>query len=144
MSLVGRGAIFEQFTDFTTFAETVDNGGLVRRVRDDIPITCVSDAGACTAVDFTSPPSNVFALGSALILAGPGGALGDSGAGWYTGLDAAGATRVIAVDMGIAVGADGFANSTFGARLDVHRDFLVDVAMAAARKGDYPVPCWAR
>jgi len=145
MSLVGRGAIFEQYTDFTTFTETVHDGGLIRRVRKDIPITCVSDDGTCTAVDFTSPPTNVFALSSPLILAGRGGALGDSGAGWYTDLDTPGApTRVIGVDMGITVGADGFSNSTFGSRLDVHKDFLVAAAKAAAAKGGYPVPCWAR
>jgi hypothetical protein len=145
MAIVGRGAIFEQFTDFTTFAETVHDGGLIRRVRKNIPITCVSDAGTCSAVDFTSPPSNVFQLSRSLILAGVGGALGDSGAGWYTDLDSPRApTRVIGVDMGITVGADGFANSTFGARLDVHRDFLVRAGRAAAAAGGYPVPRWAR
>jgi hypothetical protein len=143
ITIVGRGAIFDQL-NLTTFVETVDRGGLERRVLGHIPINCVSDTdNACVTVDYSSPPTNSFALPASLVLAGKAIAPGDSGSG-FLGQDsfADGRPKLIAVTTLSTYDSQGFPNSSIGVRVSPHAEFLVSTAIQAAIAGQYAPPEW--
>jgi hypothetical protein len=144
LAIVGRGVIGETY-DIATGNYTYVEGGLERRLAQNVPLVCVSNtADACVAIDYSSPPSNTFPLPASLLLAGPAGASGDSGAGLLEQSSySCGHPVVLGVHTLGTYGADGSVDATIGVRASWHRDFLIANAVAAAADGGYAVPDWA-
>ncbi|WP_394846328.1 hypothetical protein LZC95_02545 [Pendulispora brunnea] len=144
LTLIGRGSV-ALHVDPVTFAITEDTGGYTRRILKNVPFVCASNTDeGCSIVDITSDlPNNLFNMPKSLMLIGPGLALGDGNFIDQSSFDR-GRPKVVAVGTFIPIGENGDPNGSIGVRTSVHREFLVRSARAAAEKGHYPVPRWAR
>jgi hypothetical protein len=146
IAIVGRGAIVEEYDVATGAVSKQDMGQYRRRVRGNIPITCVpGSSAACDVVDYTFVmPPNRFDMGMGQIKAGPAAQGGDSGAGWLeqASFDA-GNPRLIAVQSYSGVDAQGKYNSSVGVQVALHRRWLAKAAREAAQAGAYAIPGWA-
>jgi hypothetical protein len=127
VAIVGRGAITDVL-DLSTFNETTDDGNWQRRVLQNIPFDCATDAPAapCNVVDFSSPPSNAFASPPSYFVIGSSLASGDSGSGVFDQATFNGLRSVIGVSSAATYGPDGVPNHGLVSRLDTHRNFLID------------------
>lgn len=146
MAIVGRGALLEEYDLQGGGFSLYDNGNYTRRVKTNIPVTCVPrDFGECDVVDHTIRPApHAFTMSPGQIRIGPGALGGDSGSGFLDHASfEAGAPRVSAVMSYSGVDPDGKPNSSVGIRLSPHRALLVRVAREAAAEGGYDVPAWA-
>jgi len=136
VAVVGRGAI-AQSLDLTTGATTVDNGSGLRRIAEHIPFVCATNSASapCNVVDYSSPPTNMFASPPDYYVIGSSLASGDSGSGVMDQkhFDNDHARRVIGVSAAGTWGADGLPNYGLVSRLDTHRTFLRDGLKVAAQ-----------
>ena len=122
VAIVGRGVLATNL-----FTGTSDTGGLQRRIRTHIPFDCAVDnpAISCQVVDFSSPPSNVFAAPPSYYITDSAIAAGDSGAGVFDqaqfGHDR---FSVIGVAAAGTFAEDGSLNFGLVSRIDTHADFI--------------------
>jgi hypothetical protein len=144
VAMVGRGAIVERYDPATFERIEFDNGGILRRVLENIPFVCApAKVGECSVVDYWSnpptfaPPPGLFAYGSS-------GGVGDSGAGVF---DQAQFSRdffaVIGVNTLGTMAADGNSSGSEAVRLDQFVPFIRAVALQAASAGEYEPADWA-
>lgn len=146
VAIVGYGATAVHANPDAGWKPVVDdNGQLTRRIKEAIPFACVSDVdGGCTVEDYTSPPSNVFALRKTLFAIGPATGSGDSGAAVFDQATfASSAPRVIGVHTLSTWAKDGSVNASHAVRTSAQKEFLVAGAQAAATSGGYALPVWA-
>lgn len=146
VAMVGRGRIFEIIVSPDGGPTTADNGGLQRRLLQNVDVKCLkNDAIACTVEDATSPPSNSWDVpGYYVSIDGVTGS-GDSGGGFVEQQSYSQNKPVVVGVMTLATAslATGQANFTHGLRTDRQKTFLVDGAKSASTKGGYPLPVWA-
>jgi hypothetical protein len=130
VAIVGRGAVGE-LLDLRTFRSTVKDGGLERRILQHVPFECASDGSAtCSLVDFSSPPTNMFAAPASYSVVGSSLASGDSGAGVFDQAQFS-SPSVIGVASASTFGADGVPNHGLISRLDTHHSFVIDGLITA-------------
>ncbi|MBK7857553.1 MAG: trypsin-like serine protease [Archangiaceae bacterium] len=123
VAVVGRGVIDELFdtTDYSVIS--ADEGGLKRRVLENIPFVCVSNtAGVCVSPDIGAP----FAVDVGYFQFGQGTLSGDSGSGivrqWSFDLEL---PLIVGVNSaGTVDPVSGIPNFGFATRLDRHKSFL--------------------
>ena len=126
VAIVGRGSI-GMTCDLTTFECTFVDAELQRRVLENIPFECATNdpAAPCNLVDFTSPPSNIFASPPAYLVIGPAVLAGDSGSGVFDQQGFNGIRpQVIGVTSAVTFGPDGKTNHGLVSRLDTHTAFI--------------------
>jgi hypothetical protein len=121
VAIVGRGAVTPS-----------DKGGLQRRVLENVSFDCATDSAAqpCNVVDFSSPPTNMFASPPPYFVVGPSVLSGDSGSGVFAqeSFDKK-HPRVIGVATAETFAPDGISPSHgLVERLDTHRQFLQNIA----------------
>ena len=127
VAIVGRGAINE-FLDLATGMLIEEDGHLERRLREHIPFQCAANGiETCDLVDYSSPPSNLFASPAGYLVIGSSVAPGDSGSGVFD-QDQFEDERpsVIGVTSAVTFGPDGLLNHGLVTRLDTHREFVLD------------------
>lgn len=145
MSIVGRGALLEEYDMEEGGFSAYDNGNYRRRVKTNIPVTCIPrSVGDCFATDHYTirDAPHGFDLTPGQVVIGPAANGGDSGSGFLTHFEE-GAPRVVAVMSYSGVDADGKPNQSIGIRVRPHREYLRTIAREAAVEGDYEVPAWA-
>lgn len=130
VAIVGRGAI-DSTLDLETYDYTDDDGGLERRILQNVPFTCVASPGrTCEAVDYTSPnnrfsvPPSMFAIGRAL-------ESGDSGTAIFDQRGFGFVPVVIGVATATTVDQNGKTAAGLVTRVDIHRDFVVRTMLRA-------------
>ncbi|MBL8953999.1 MAG: trypsin-like serine protease [Myxococcaceae bacterium] len=131
VAVVGRGVI-DMIYDTTDYSPTVfDNGGLQRRVLENIPFVCVSNTfGDCVAPDIGAP----FVVDTGYFQFGKSVLSGDSGAGivrqWSFDLEL---PLIVGVNSaGTADPVTGEPNFGFATRVDRHKSFLKSVFLKHA------------
>jgi hypothetical protein len=133
VAIVGRGFLTENF-----ITGVGDNGGFMRRIRTHIPFVCGTDdpTTPCEVVDFSSPPTNMFAAPPSYYVIDKAIAAGDSGSGVF---DQAHFHRhspnVIGVTAADTFAEDGSPNFGLISRIDTHADFI-RAALHGAGCGD--------
>jgi hypothetical protein len=148
-TVVGRGWVTDVLNldpnSPNYMTESGNEGNLERRIRENIPFVCSTDSSAgCTEVDYSSPPTNLFTAPPSYLVIGFGIAAGDSGAGYLDQASyAAHEPKLVAVNSVTTYDSNGVPNFGYGARVSLHKDFLVSTARHAASVGNYPVPGWA-
>jgi hypothetical protein len=145
-TFVGRGGIALHL-DPVTDTISQDDGGATRRILQNISFMCASDVDqGCSVFDIGSP-GNLFRSPKALLMAGPAVAFGDTGTAF---LEQSSFDRHKPKAMGVTAAAltpfdaNGDPSASIGVRTSVHRSFLIEGARAAAQRGHYRVPAWAR
>lgn len=122
VAIVGRGGIVESMDG------TFDSGNGLRRVLENVPFDCATnDPNApCNVVDYSSPPSNMFASPPSYFVIGASLASGDSGSGVFDQkhFRTNGRLAVIGVSAAGTWGADGLPNHGLVSRLDTHKAFI--------------------
>lgn len=122
LAIVGRGFLTENL-----FTNVFDNGGFQRRIRTHIPFECGTDdpATPCEVIDFSSPPSNMFASPPSYFVIDKAIAAGDSGAGVFDQSKfRRRSPKVIGVVAADTFGEDGNPNFGLISRIDTHADFI--------------------
>ncbi len=143
-TIVGRGAIVQQYDVTTMQRIAYDDGHLERRKLENIPFVCTAlTPRTCSVVDYSSSPP-VQDNPPGFLAYGPGGASGDSGAGvLLQGPYDSGSPTLIAVHTTGTLAADGNFSAGQGVLLQPHADMIRKAVQAAAKSGGYQVPCWA-
>lgn len=125
VAIVGRGAVAENM-DGTVF----DTGNGLRRILENVPFVCGTDdpSAPCNLVDYSSPPTNMFASPPSYLVIGPALGSGDSGSGVFDqrNFDHTLFPAIIGVSAAVTWGADGFTDFGLVSRLDTHKAFLRD------------------
>lgn len=132
VAVVGRGAIVQSIDG------AFDSGQGLRRVLENIPFVCATnDATApCNVVDYSSPPTNMFASPPSYFVIGSSLASGDSGSGVFDQkhFHTKGRLAVMGVSAAGTWGADGLPNFGLVTRLDTHKAFIKDALHQAGRQ----------
>ncbi|WP_394831588.1 trypsin-like serine protease [Pendulispora rubella] len=146
VAIVGRGAIHARWDTETGTRIEYDNGNLERRKLEAIPFVCApTQLGDCSIVDYFQFSSHTFDVRPGLMSYGRASISGDSGSGVFSqAAFAKGRYFVIATNTLGAIDAEGLPRGSHGVRLQPHADYIRTVARAAAAKGQYPAPLWAR
>ncbi len=136
VAVVGRGVLTALF-DLETGAPIDEaNGGLKRRFKTDMSFDCVSNNSKkpCIVDDYSSPPTNKFALPfDAYFATGPGTASGDSGAAVLSSAKfKAGKPVAIGVISAGTWDKNGVDNHSINVRLDQHEAWLKATLKAKA------------
>jgi hypothetical protein len=120
VAIVGRGIV-------TDTPDGTDDGGLVRRILTNIPFVCATDdpAQPCNVVDFSSPPSNMFASPPAYFVIGASTDSGDSGSGVFDQKHFDQPSRAVFGVTSAGTYAEDF-TPNFGliSRIDTHKDLI--------------------
>ncbi len=125
---------------------TSGNDSGQRRIRQNIPITCID--GSKTACDTVVDGSNARLLALTEFMAGEGLCSGDSGSTAYEQMSLTAGTPI---SFGVASRVFSNGSSTNGAvcgqyvvysRTDSHKDFIIATAKRAATLGGYTEPAW--
>lgn len=121
VAVVGRGAIDSTY-DPETYEYSDDDGGLRRRILQNIPVVCTpGTAAGCDVVDFSSTfntPQTMFAIGRSL-------EAGDSGTAIFDQRTFNVFPTVLGVASSITFGPDGKSITGLVTRLDTHTHFLL-------------------
>jgi hypothetical protein len=132
VAVVGRGGIAEAIDG------TFDNGSGLRRVLENIPFVCATNSAnaPCNVVDYSSPPTNMFASPPSYYVIGASLASGDSGSGVFNQdhFHTNGRLAVMGVSVAGTWAADGLPNYGLVLRLDGHKGFIKDALLAAGHE----------
>jgi len=131
VAIVGRGAI-DSTLDLETFDYTDDDGGLKRRILQNIPVVCApGTAAGCDVEDFSSPPTNTFNVPPSMFAIGRALESGDSGAAIFDQRTFRAIPTVVGVATATTWDANGKSHVGLVTRIDTHRDFIARTMLRA-------------
>lgn len=144
IAIIGRGWTAEKIDPSTGETLSFEEGGVQRRILENIPFVCASDSdNECSVLDSTSA-GNVFSLLNGNFAAGPAASHHDSGSGILDQTRfTAGKPTVVGITYAGTYTLEGTNSATLGVRASYHHDFLIEGATAAAKIGGYAAPAWA-
>lgn len=131
VAIVGRGGL-DSTLDLETFDYTDDDGGLKRRILENVPVVCTpGTAAGCDVEDYSSPPTNTFNVPSSLFAIGRSLESGDSGTAIFDQRTFRLVPAVIGVAMATTFDANGKTKVGLVTRIDTHRDFIARTMLQA-------------